>query len=51
MNIPFVDLKAQYHTLKPEMDAAIQSVLDRSAFILGPEVEAFERAFADYIQV
>ena len=49
--IPFVDLNAQYHTLKPEMDAAIQSVLDRSAFILGPEVAAFERAFAEYIGV
>jgi len=49
MNIPFVDLNAQYHALKPEMDAAIQSVLERTAFILGPEVEAFEQAFADYI--
>ena len=49
--IPFVDLNAQYHTLKPEMEAAIQSVLERSAFILGPEVEAFEQAFADYIGV
>jgi len=51
MNIPFVDLKAQYYSLKSEMDATIQSVLERSAFILGPEVEAFERAFADYIGV
>jgi dTDP-4-amino-4,6-dideoxygalactose transaminase len=51
MNVPFVDLKAQYASLKPQMDATIQSVLDRSAFILGPEVEAFEQAFADYIGV
>jgi len=51
MNIPLADLKAQYHTLKPEMDAAIQSVLERSAFILGKEVEAFEQGFADYIGV
>lgn len=51
VSIPFVDLKAQYIYLKPKMDAAIQSVLERSAFILGPEVEAFERAFAEYIGV
>ena len=49
--IPFVDLKAQYHSLRPEIDAAVQSVLDRTAFILGPEVAAFEQAFADYIGV
>ena len=48
---PFVDLKAQYCSLKPEIDTAIQSVLERSAFILGPEVAAFEQAFADYIGV
>ena len=51
MNIPFVDLNAQYHTLKSEMDAVIQSVLERTAFILGSEVAAFEQAFADYIGV
>jgi dTDP-4-amino-4,6-dideoxygalactose transaminase len=51
MNIPFVDLKAQYTSLKPQIDTAIQGVLDRTAFILGPEVDAFERAFADYIGV
>jgi dTDP-4-amino-4,6-dideoxygalactose transaminase len=49
MVVPFLDLKAQYRALKPQMDAAIQSVLDRSAFILGPELEEFERAFAAYI--
>jgi len=49
VNIPFVDLKTQYTFLKLQMDPAIQGVLERSAFILGPEVEAFERAFADYI--
>jgi len=51
MNVPFVDLKAQYAALKPQMDAAIHSVLERAAFILGPEVAAFERAFADYLGV
>jgi dTDP-4-amino-4,6-dideoxygalactose transaminase len=49
MNVPFVDLKAQYASLKPAMDAAIQSVLDRTAFILGREVEEFDAAFARYV--
>ena len=49
MTIPFVDLQAQYHALKSEIDGAIQRVLDTSTFILGPEVEAFERAFAEYV--
>jgi len=48
MTIPFVDLQAQYRSIKSEVDAAIQRVLDTSAFILGREVEAFERAFAEY---
>lgn len=51
MFVPFVDLKAQYRALKPAMDAAIASVLERTAFILGPEVEAFERAFAAFVGV
>jgi dTDP-4-amino-4,6-dideoxygalactose transaminase len=51
MNVPFVDLRAQYASLKPQMDTAIQSVLDRTAFILGREVTEFERAFAEYIGV
>ena len=49
MNIPFVDLKAQYQTLRPEMDTAIQGVLEQAAFILGPDVSAFEQNFAAYI--
>ncbi|MDZ7336949.1 MAG: DegT/DnrJ/EryC1/StrS family aminotransferase [candidate division KSB1 bacterium] len=51
MNIPFVDLKAQYATLKPQMDAAIQTILDRTAFVMGRDVEVFERAFGDYLGV
>jgi dTDP-4-amino-4,6-dideoxygalactose transaminase len=46
--IPFVDLKAQYHSIKPEIDAAIANVLETSAFVLGNEVAAFEREFAAY---
>lgn len=49
--IPLVDLKAQYLGLKPEMDAAIQGVLDTTSFILGPHVEAFEKAFATFCGV
>lgn len=49
--IPFVDLKAQYRSLRPRIDEAIQSVLDRSAFILGSETTGFEAAFAGYVGV
>jgi dTDP-4-amino-4,6-dideoxygalactose transaminase len=49
MTVPFVDLQAQYRSIKSEVDAAVQRVLDTSAFILGREVEAFERAFAEYV--
>jgi dTDP-4-amino-4,6-dideoxygalactose transaminase len=49
MPVPFVDLQAQYRSIKSEVDEAIQRVLDTSAFILGREVEAFERAFAAYV--
>jgi dTDP-4-amino-4,6-dideoxygalactose transaminase len=47
MNVPFVDLKIQYQSLKPEIDKAIQSVIDNTAFIGGRYVEAFEKAFAE----
>ncbi len=49
MPVPFVDLQAQYRAIKVEVDAAIQRVLDTSAFVLGREVETFERDFADYV--
>ena len=51
MKIPLVDLKAQYESIKPEIQAAINRVLDTSQFILGKEVEAFEKAFARYCGV
>ena len=47
MNVPFVDLKAQYRSLKVEIDAAIQSVIDKTAFVRGPYVEEFESTFAE----
>lgn len=46
MKIPFVDLKTQYESLKAEMDAAMHSVIDRTAFIKGPEIKEFEEAYA-----
>ncbi|HEY1656460.1 MAG TPA: DegT/DnrJ/EryC1/StrS family aminotransferase [Candidatus Tumulicola sp.] len=48
MNVPFVDLKAQYASIKPEIDAAIGDVLESTAFVLGPQVEQFEEAFARF---
>ena len=51
VSIPFVDLRIQYHSLKPEMDAAIQDVLERGAFVLGPDLKNFEQNFAAYIGV
>jgi len=46
--IPLVDLRAQYHHLKAEIDAAIAAVLERGQFVLGPEVDAFESEMAAY---
>ena len=49
--IPFVDLKAQYLSIKKEVDAAILGILDTCQFTLGSEVAAFENDFAAYSQV
>ena len=46
--IPFVDLKAQYTSIKDEVNAAIQGVLDSCQFTLGSEVVEFEKEFAAY---
>src|SRR5947207_3192546 len=46
--IPFVDLKAQYATIKDEANAAIAGVLESCQFTLGSEVAAFEQEFAAY---
>jgi dTDP-4-amino-4,6-dideoxygalactose transaminase len=46
--IPLLDLKAQYQTIKSELDAAVIRVLENAQFILGPEVAAFESEFAAY---
>src|SRR5215475_11341112 len=46
--IPFLDLKAQYREIKPEVDAAVARVIDSAHFVLGPDVAAFEERFAAY---
>ena len=48
MNIPILDLTAQYKSIKKELDAAVKSVVDSQHFILGPEVEQFEKEVAAY---
>jgi dTDP-4-amino-4,6-dideoxygalactose transaminase len=49
--IPLVDVKAQYAPLLPRMRTAIDGVLESADFILGPNVDAFEREAADYLGV
>lgn len=49
MNVPFVDLKAQYATIQPEIATAVNDVLERASFILGPQVEQFERDYAHFV--
>jgi dTDP-4-amino-4,6-dideoxygalactose transaminase len=51
MTIPLVDLKAQYLSIKDEIDAAIQRVVDSTSFIMGPDVRAFEDEFARFCGV
>ncbi len=51
VNIPLVDLKAQYGSIKEEIDQAISRVIERGEFILGSEVKAFEEEMASYLGV
>lgn len=51
MKIPFVDLHAQYLTIKADIDAAIQDVITHSSYIRGPHVDAFEKAWAETVGV
>lgn len=48
MKVPFLDLKAQYQTIREPIHAAIQEVLDSTAFAGGPFVTKFEQEFAAY---
>jgi len=49
--IPLLDLVAQYHSIKPEIDAAIQRVLESGHFILGGEVSSLESEVVAYLGV
>lgn len=51
VNVPFVDLYAQYRSIRAEIDAAIRTVIEESAYIRGPHVEGFERAWANALGV
>ena len=48
MNIPFINLPAQYERLRPGIDNAVRRVLERGRFILDEEVSSFEREFGAY---
>lgn len=48
MNVPFLDLKAQYRTIKDEIHAAIGEVMENTAFAGGPFVAKFEKDFAAF---
>ncbi|QHL86120.1 aminotransferase class I/II-fold pyridoxal phosphate-dependent enzyme [Nibribacter ruber] len=49
--LQMVDLKGQYQRLKPEIDAAMQAVVESTAFINGPQVQSFANSLADYLNV
>src|SRR3954469_7139062 len=49
--VPFLDLKAQYRSIKSEIDSAVASVFETTQFVLGEQVAAFERDFAAYCGV
>ena len=49
MNVLFVDLKAQFNSIRPEILAALESVCEQTCFVLGPFVNEFEKSFAKFI--
>ena len=51
MNVPIIDLKKQYEPLRPEIQKAIQDVLEKGTYVLGPEVEKLEKDLADYCDI
>ena len=50
MKVPFLDLKASYIELQPQINAAIKRVLESGWYILGEEVDAFECEYANYCE-
>ncbi|HEX5315224.1 MAG TPA: DegT/DnrJ/EryC1/StrS family aminotransferase, partial [Candidatus Kapabacteria bacterium] len=51
MKVPFVDLHAQYLSIKAEIDSAIAEVIAQTAFIRGKHVDAFEQAWGRTLKV
>ena len=50
MPVPLLDLTAQYKTIRAELEPALQSVIERQAFIMGPEIPELEKAIAALLQ-
>lgn len=48
MRVPMADIKAQHHSIKNEIDSAVQAVMDKCVFILGDNVKAIEKEIAEY---
>lgn len=46
--IPFIDLAAQQKKIRPEIEKAIQTVLEHGSYIMGPEIETLEKRLADF---
>jgi len=51
VNVPLLDLRGQYASIRDEIEAAVRRVIESQYFILGPEVRAFEQEIADYCGV
>jgi dTDP-4-amino-4,6-dideoxygalactose transaminase len=51
MSIQFVDLQAQYQSIKREIDSAISRVVSNGIYIMGPEVQSFEKEMSSYLKV
>ncbi|AYO31449.1 DegT/DnrJ/EryC1/StrS aminotransferase family protein [Biomaibacter acetigenes] len=51
MKIPFLDLQAQYDSIKNEIDTAVSEVIRSGHFIMGPNVKQFEEEMASYLGV
>jgi dTDP-4-amino-4,6-dideoxygalactose transaminase len=49
MTVPFLELKAAYLELQDDIDAAVKRVLDSGWYLLGAEIEAFEKEYAQYV--
>jgi dTDP-4-amino-4,6-dideoxygalactose transaminase len=48
MQVPFVDLKAQYQSIKKDIDTAIQSIIEQTTFVGGEPVKVFEKQFSEW---